>query len=130
MIDPISRPLEPSEIIRLAGGDAYRFEMLLSQKNMERTLAEMREDMKEHTTWRIDHDKNDALEFQSIRTEIANMKSGAVQTISGIDDYKENKAQFKGAWKAIAIIFTIATVLSGGLSWLWDHIAALFQRQS
>ncbi len=127
---PISRPLESSEIKRLAAGDPYRFEMLLSQKNMEHTLTEMREDLKDHTVWRIEHDKKDALEFQSIRTEIANMKSGAVQTISGIEDYKENKAQFKGAWKAVAIIFTISTVLAGGLSWLWDHIISIFQRQS
>ncbi len=125
---PITRPLEQSEIKNLSGGDPYRLEMLTSQKNQERIMAELRQEMKEMGRWQITHDKADALEFQKIHAHIRAIKAGAVQINNGVEDYNNNKQQFKGAWKAIAILFAIATALSGLAGWLWDHFIALFQK--
>ncbi len=120
MSDPISRPLEPSEISRLAGGDAYRFEMLLSQKNMEHTLTEMREDLKDHTIWRIEHDKKDALEFQSVREEVRQIRWLATGAQSGVNDYEESKQQFNGMRKLLIGIVAVIAAIGGGIIGLFE----------
>jgi len=133
MSEPISRPLEPSEISRLAGGDAYRFEMLLSQKTQEKTLVEMKETIREMSKWQIDHDKKDEVRFTETNMRMAEIEksiNGKGGVVSSVNDYNESKQQLKGAWRAIAILGIIITTIAGGLGWAWDHIVALFRGQS
>ncbi len=107
---PITRPLGQSKIKEVANDDPYRILVLTS-------LEEIKEEQQIAARWREEHTLKDALEFQALRTEVANIKANAKTVESGVNDYEGNKQRFIGMKDLIigvvAVIGTIGAAVLG-----------------
>jgi len=66
------------------------------------------------------------LSLQDLKARVYSLERKQVTVSSSVNDYEENKQQFKGAWKALGLIVSVGLVLAGGLGWIWDHVIAIF----
>jgi len=102
---------ELAKIHALADGNPYRVEVL-------ETLAILKERSEQsqnwqHGTdaWRAMHDRQDAESFVQIRAEIQAIKASVGGVSSGVNDYRDDKAQLSGARK----LFIGAVAVVGGI---------------
>jgi len=122
---PISRPLEQSEISRLAGGDPYRLAMLMSQNNQERMMIEFRQEIKDLSKWQVDHERKD--DIRAVKSEmrmeaIEKSIDGVGGVRSGVNDYEENKQQIIGMRRLLIGAVAVIAAIGGGIIGLFEII--------
>jgi hypothetical protein len=108
-------PQHISRINTLAGDDAYRKEVLMTQAILLERSDRAMEWQESVSTWMREHDLKDNDRFTRGDERMSRIESGLGTVKSGVGDYESVREQVKGARRLILGTVAVLSVIGGAI---------------